>query len=569
MPEGATLTAAGQFTVAYDISGVGGTITFYSGDHGLSVSAQYTAGTELGSGYFNLYMTALVTARQYLQDVLALYGTFPNPNSAHTPTVVGNYATGFTPGGRMALYEHHLLVPTNTGWWVLDIADPAHPTQIAFTAISGQCRAIAVMGQFAFVANGSTIYCYALYAPQTPVSQTNIAAGDTVLDLAVQGRYLVALLGGATNKIKVWDMGATPGSGGTLYATGNNTYSSPVAFSAFEDAYVSVIDSGNLWGANIPSGTGIGENTDAFISTPVGICAVQGMLAVANGGSSVVAFYKDNAGAQNRVATLTLPAVPTAIAAAGEHVYVTSAGLLHIIDVGMTGTPTLLTGTGLSVNAGSYSAIHPVGGHLALANSTDGKIYFLNLDYVRLASATIGTLKVGRIWTTDGVTSMGPLRGSRLDIGRGGGYIDGDVGVGAGLSVEGHVTSAAPVAVQTTGAQQNGSAFFTPNASITGLTGYALSGAPVSDDCGYINFSFTSGSIPASTILGHVTFGTPYKTVPIVVGNGLASVGVYGIHSCTPYNVTTTGFDVYYEGPQAGTALSATNYAWSYIVKGR
>jgi hypothetical protein len=476
MPPGTAQAAltAGQYTVDYSLSGTTcGLITHATADAGKSPTATYRAATVVTSTVINALVTAqkdtelaLGTTPQgsyadasarlvgHENDIAALYGTFPNANSGHAPTVVATptVAAG-SYGYRAALYDDRfLLVPctgsTNVEVW--DLVNPASPVRVATIALptdpgptNQNPPALCVVGKWLFIVSGSpsvgTVFLYDLTNPGVPATSTNLAMSNWGGDIVALGRYVVALAydnpGQATYMIDTAQIpGLTTATYHTLFGSGT-----PGRLAAIpQHSFVAVSGNTSLAGVaivRVPAGTALVSYTNAAFSTPNAIAHFGGeWLAVGNtGNSNLVIVNCTNWASPSVAATLTLAGTILGITPYGRYLLVNSNnGNLYVVNVAVPGTPVLAATIALG---GAPTLPVPLGRYV-LAGPTNGTTRWSVLDMSgeHLAGASIDGAEVGQLRVRQNASVANLLSAGAALIGAGGLSSSGTV-VGAPLAV--------------------------------------------------------------------------------------------------------------------------------------
>lgn len=111
-----------------------------------------------------------------------------------SPSEVGHYDN---PGisTRVAIIDtvYVYLPDSGSGAHIISIADPAHPAEVGFLDTPGHVGGIAVVGRYAYVADGGALLVVSIADPANPVIVASCDTSGAVNDVAVSGDYAYAI----------------------------------------------------------------------------------------------------------------------------------------------------------------------------------------------------------------------------------------------------------------------------------------------------------------------------------------------------------------------------------------
>ncbi|MBI5869378.1 MAG: hypothetical protein HZB44_00225 [Actinobacteria bacterium] len=128
--------------------------------------------------------------------------TIVDISNTDAPGIVGGYNTPGT-AGAVAVVQQYAYVADGTTMQIIDVSDPANASFAAYMNLPH--RAMAIQGNMAYLIHDDILEIYTIDNPATPFFQSSIYI-PSVVALDVEGNYLYVVCGGVVPTLKILDV---------------------------------------------------------------------------------------------------------------------------------------------------------------------------------------------------------------------------------------------------------------------------------------------------------------------------------------------------------------------------
>lgn len=410
-----TSTSFTQGSVLFaDVSGV------YSQDN--SFFFYNSTNHQLGLG------TATPAFREDVQGTIQnIYGTNSEFSTKGTATLTGNNGFQVKVQGRFA-YVTDLSASVLS---VIDITNPASPSQVGSVTLTGQLRGLAIQGNYAYIASaspGNLLYVVDITNPKAPTSVGSVAISDARA-VSVSGKYAYVFLNnGASSSVKIVDV-STPSSP-TIIGT-----------ATMDQGVCGQMD---VKGKYLYAGASTNNTISIFdISDPTSPTLVSGRYNTGGTFSIAVSgsfLYTINTSGRLAVINISDPSTPTTVTTTtsfngngfmqleGRYLYMMSSSfnVIRVIDVQDPASPTQVATIPVAASAATMQI---VGKYAYVTFSTNpDKLIIYELSGIETSTLKVSSMAAGDLQVTRDITADGNIiAGTGLSVGTEGIYTPGSI----------------------------------------------------------------------------------------------------------------------------------------------
>jgi len=264
------------------------------------------------------------------------------------------------------------------GMGIINVSNPAVPTEVGFSNAAPLSWDIAVAGNYAYIADRT--YGLRIINITTPASPTQVGFYDTpgrADGVAVVGNYAYVADGASGLRIINVSNPTNP-SGVGFYDTPGSAYSVAVL-----DNYAYVADEGSglriINVSNPASPTEVGFYDTS--GTAYGITVVGNYAYVADGWSGLHIIDVSNPASPTEIGFYNTPGIAFSTAVAGNYAYlaVAETGFLHIIDVSNPASPTEVSSYVTAI-PGTLSGVAAADNYAYVADSNYGGLHIIDVS---------------------------------------------------------------------------------------------------------------------------------------------------------------------------------------------
>lgn len=313
-----------------------------------------------------------------------------NIDDPSAPSLVGDFGIGEEPASVFATGGYVYVVDrSHSDLKVINVEDPSAPSLVGRLVLGGTPMSLFVSGRYAYVVDGNDLKIIDVSSPDAPslVGSLNVGAGT--MSVAVAGRWAYVVCSD-TSDLNVLDV-SSPDAPVLVGSAGIGRRPGSIAVSGTY-AYVVDTDTDDLK---------IIDMTEPMSPLLVGSLGIGGY--------------------------------PTSVVVSGAYAYVTDASSndLKIIDVSDPGSPYQVTSLAMGNNPMSMALS---GLHAYVVCESEMKV--INVSGMMVSAITAYSLETGSLQVKNDVTAQGNLRVSHgVNVGSGGIFSDGDVGVAGSLAL--------------------------------------------------------------------------------------------------------------------------------------
>jgi hypothetical protein len=355
------------------------------------------------------------------------------------PALVGSLGLGTDPLSVYVSGRYAYVVDTvSDDLKVIDVSDPGSPSLAGSLGIGSSPRSVYVSGRYAYVVDSSSgdLQVIDVSDPGTPSLAGSLNIGENPISVYVSGRYAYVVDSGFSN-LKVIDVSdpGTPGLAGSLnilqnptsvYVSGRYAY---VVDSSSDD--LKVIDVSDPGAPSLAGSLVIGE-----IPMSVYVSGRYAYVVDVDSDDLKVIDVSDP-GAPSLAGSLSVGTAPWSVYVSGRYAYIVDVGSddLKMIDVSDPATPSLVGS--LSIGAAPRS-VYVSGRYAYVVDGDSDDLKVIDVSGAEVTALMAHSLEAGNLQVRNDVIAQGQLQVTGgVNVGSGGLFSDGDVGVDGSIAAEG------------------------------------------------------------------------------------------------------------------------------------